>query len=83
MKKILLSIATLLLIIIVVVFYRTLTVFENNQFQVTNPIPPISINQPEVLNRFSQAIQIPTISYDNSNRFDHQAFQVAFRVHYP
>ncbi|WP_158972656.1 M20 family peptidase [Paraglaciecola sp. L3A3] len=74
MKKILISVSIVLAILVAIVFYRTMTVFENTQYQVTSPIQVISLDQASVIQRFSQAIQIPTISYDDSSQIDHQAF---------
>lgn len=74
MKKILICLAIALGLLISVVFYRTFTVFENQQYQVKNTIPDINLNQQQVIQRFSQAIQIPTVSYDDASQIDLQAF---------
>jgi carboxypeptidase PM20D1 len=75
MKKILISLVIALILLTSVVFYRTFTVFENQQYQVKNAIPVINLNQQQVVQRFSQAIQIPTVSYDDANQIDLQAFE--------
>ena len=80
MKKILLSITALLVMTWVIVVFRAITVFENNQYQVTQPLTPITLDESAVIDRFSQALQIPTISYDDSSKLDHAAFQ-AFHQH--
>ncbi|MFT4807416.1 MAG: carboxypeptidase PM20D1 [Paraglaciecola sp.] len=80
MKKILLTIAAIVVGLIVVVVYRAITVFENNQYQVTQPLTPIALDESAVVDRFSQALQIPTISYDDKSKLDHAVFQ-AFHQH--
>jgi carboxypeptidase PM20D1 len=80
MKKILLSITALVVMTLVIVVFRAITVFENNQYQVTQPLTPITLDESAVIDRFSQALQIPTISYDDSSKLDHAAFQ-AFHQH--
>ena len=75
MKKVLLSIVTVIIIIFIIVVYRGNTVFENNQYQVNTPLQTIAIDHDSAVARFSQAIQIPTISYDNPDKLDHEAFQ--------
>ncbi|MFT5838809.1 MAG: carboxypeptidase PM20D1 [Flavobacteriales bacterium] len=80
MQKILLSIAAIVVGLIVVVVFRATTVFENNQYQVTQSLTPITLDESAVIDRFSHALQIPTISYDDSSKLDHSAFQ-AFHQH--
>jgi carboxypeptidase PM20D1 len=80
MKKILLSIVSIVMVLIVIVLYRANSVFENNQYQVTEPLTPITLDENAVVDRFSQALQIPTISYDDKSQLDHSAFQ-AFHQH--
>jgi carboxypeptidase PM20D1 len=80
MKKILLSAAILIVVVVAILFYRATSVFENNQYQVTQSLTPIALDEGAVLDRFSLALQIPTISYDESSKLDHSAFQ-AFHQH--
>lgn len=80
MKKILLSITFIVVILVAILFYRANSVFENNQYQVTAPLTPISLDENAVLDRFSRALQIPTISYDDTSKLDHAAFR-AFHQH--
>lgn len=74
MKKFLLAILVLVIGVATILVYRASTYFVDQQYQVTEPIEPISLDESAVLERFSQAIQIPTISYDERSNFDHQAF---------
>lgn len=80
MKKILLSVAILIVVLVAILFYRANSVFENNQYQVTESLTPVTLDESAVVGRFSQALQIPTISYDDTSKFDHAAFQ-AFHQH--
>ena len=75
MKKMLLSVAAIAVILLVIAVFRATTVFENNQYQVTEPLTPITLDESAVINRFSQALQIPTISYDDKSKLDDDAFQ--------
>lgn len=80
MKKILLSSAAVVVVLLIIVVFRATTIFENNQYQVSQPLAPIALDESAVLDRFSLALQIPTISYDDTSKFDHAAFQ-AFHQH--
>ncbi|MBL4630703.1 MAG: M20/M25/M40 family metallo-hydrolase, partial [Paraglaciecola sp.] len=80
MKKILLSSAAVVVVLLIIVVFRATTVFEDNQYQVSQPLAPIALDESAVLDRFSLALQIPTISYDDTSKFDHAAFQ-AFHQH--
>ncbi|GAC16988.1 M20 family peptidase [Paraglaciecola arctica] len=80
MKKILLSITTIIVVLLVIVVFRATTVFENNQYQVTESLTPIALDKAAAIDRFSLALQIPTISYDDTSKFDHSAF-LAFHQH--
>ncbi|MFT2092784.1 M20 family peptidase [Paraglaciecola sp. 2405UD69-4] len=80
MKKILLLLAISIITLVAVVFYRANTFFENNQYEVTEALSPILIDEPAALRRFSEAIKIKTISYDEAEKLDPKAFQ-AFHQH--
>ena len=74
MKKIALFVSLLLLLLAGVLMYRAVTVFSDTQYQVAEALVPQELDASQVVARFSQAIQIPTISYDDRSQFDHQAF---------
>ena len=78
MKKIIMSFAILLLVLCGVLFFRANTFFNDNQFDVKTPLEPVQIEKQAVLERFSDAIKIPTISYDDRTQFDANAF-IAFQ----
>jgi carboxypeptidase PM20D1 len=74
MKKLLLLTCVIFVALVTIVFYRANTVFVDQQYQVNQALEPIFLDESAVLERFSQAIQIPTISYDDRSHFDQQAF---------
>jgi carboxypeptidase PM20D1 len=75
MKKILLAFVILLVMLSALLFYRANTFFENNQYQVREPLIPITLDNDAVLERFTKALQIPTISNENKRNIDDLAFQ--------
>jgi carboxypeptidase PM20D1 len=74
MKKITLGLLLGIVILSAILLIRANTTFEDNQYRVKEPLVPIAIDQESAVQRFAKAIQIPTISYDDRNNFDHQAF---------
>ncbi|MDX2000990.1 MAG: M20 family peptidase [Chitinophagales bacterium] len=72
LKKVLLSITIALIVLVGIVLYRTIT-FKSKQLKVA-AIERIAIDSNSI-DRFSQAIKIPTISYDDSTQFDSTSFQ--------
>ena len=74
MKKIAIFIGLLLLLLTGVLLYRAFTVFNDTQYQVAEALVPQKLDESQVVARFSHAIQIPTISYDDRSHFNHQAF---------
>lgn len=71
-KKILLFLLLALLVLVGVVLFRTFTI-ESKQPSV-KAVPPVAIED-AALNRLTQAIQIPTISYDEPSRFNPVPFE--------
>lgn len=74
MKKFIVSLLLLLLILVAILLLRGLTLYSDNQYQVEHPIQAVAINQDQAVKHLSSAIQIPTVSYDDANRVDHQRF---------
>ncbi|WP_158772028.1 M20 family peptidase [Paraglaciecola sp. L1A13] len=74
MKKILISFAVFILLLSGLLFYRANTFYDDQQYVVENPIKLVKIDTEAALKRFSQAIKIPTISFDDRSQFDHEAF---------
>jgi len=60
--------------------FRTLTAFEDVQPVPRHNLPQLSFEIPAVTSRFSEAIRIPTFSYDDRSRFDADAF-LSFHRH--
>ncbi|MFT4938020.1 MAG: carboxypeptidase PM20D1 [Paraglaciecola sp.] len=80
MKKIILGLLVAIIILAAVLVIRANSTFEDTQYRVENPLKPVVIDQEGAVQRFVRAIQIPTISYDDRNNFNHQAFS-DFRQH--
>jgi len=80
MKKVLLVIGAVVLALVLVAVYRGFTVFVDQQYQVSTPLQKIQVDETAALQRFSQAIKLPTISYDDRSHFDEAAF-IAFHQH--
>ena len=78
MKKILITLAVLVLLLVGLLLYRGFSVFSDHQYVVETLLEPIKIDKEASLQRFSRAIQIPTISYDERSNFDDSAF-IAFQ----
>lgn len=74
MKKIIISLLIAILALGAVLLIRASTVFENRQYVVQDPLKPVSLDEDGAIKRFTRAIQIPTISFDDRKHFDHQAF---------
>jgi carboxypeptidase PM20D1 len=80
MKKMLLFLSIVIIALVALLFYRANSVFKNNQYQVTAPLQHIELNESAALDRFTLAIQIETVSYDEAEKLDHEAF-TAFHQH--
>jgi carboxypeptidase PM20D1 len=79
MKKYLRVLMLLLSVLVAIFLLRATMVYENKQLMV-EPIQAAQFDEQGAVQRFSQAIQIPTISYDDRSRFDQAAF-LAFQQH--
>lgn len=75
MKKIFVTVGVMLVGVITVVGFRTTYYFTDTQYRVTQKLEPIALDETAVVQRFSRAIQIPTISYDDRSHFDAAAFE--------
>lgn len=86
MKKVLAVFLLLMLAVAAVTGYRAATVFEDRQPDPAPNISEIDINQLDALQRFSEALKIPTVSHDDRSNFDKDsflAFQDYLRTAYP
>jgi carboxypeptidase PM20D1 len=60
--------------LIVLLVLRAYTVFEDNQVVPDKAFQPLLLNETAVVERLASAIRFPTISYEESNKFDKSAF---------
>ena len=74
MKKLALFLFSFLFVIILITFYRATNYFEERQYQVNQPLVPKTLDEKGAVNRFAEAIRIPTISHEDENAFDDQVF---------
>ncbi len=74
MKKILTLIIPLVVLLAVIMLLRTSFTFEDKQLVSTPSTTIPTIDEPHALQRLSKAIQIKTISYDESAKVDKQTF---------
>ena len=75
MKK---ALATLLFIVIVAAAamgFRAFTVFEDHQPEPAGNYAEIRIDEEASVQRFAEALTFPTVSFDDRNRFDAEAFR--------
>lgn len=78
MKRLLLIILLVIIVIAIVVVYRAGSTFEDRQLEPAAGMGDIALNASLAVERFSAALQIPTVSYDDRSQFDADAFR-AFR----
>lgn len=74
MKKLILSLLLILGVAIVVAVYRAETVFEDTQVPADPGLEFIQFDQDAAVARFAGGIRFPTISYEDPDKFDHEAF---------
>jgi carboxypeptidase PM20D1 len=75
MRKIVLGLLLLFIALAAILVYRADTVFQDRQLEPATGITSIDINQQLAMQRFSQALTIPTISHDDRSNFDASAFK--------
>ena len=80
MKRIAIALILIVLGLAVITSYRAVTEYEEVQPAPLADIPQIALDEAAVTARFSDAIRIPTFSYDDRSRFDADAF-LAFHRH--
>jgi carboxypeptidase PM20D1 len=74
MKKGFLLLIAAISVLVVLLVVRAFTVFEDNQVEPNQEFEPFALDKSAVIERFSAAIRFPTISYEESNKFDEAAF---------
>jgi carboxypeptidase PM20D1 len=75
LKKVLLFIAVTVVVLLAITTFRASTVFQDRQVEPLPEITEISLDQAAAVDRFSKALTIPTISYDDRSQFDAGAFR--------
>ncbi|MEW9798550.1 M20 family peptidase [Alteromonas sp. CYL-A6] len=80
MKKIVLGLLVALIAVVLVLIFRAETAFSDNQVVVSANTPPLALDKDAAVTRFAQAIRIPTISYEDPDKFDKDAF-LALHAH--
>ena len=75
MKKVLFFIAVTVVVLLAITTFRASTVFQDRQVEPLPEITEISLDQAAAVDRFSKALTIPTISYDDRSQFDAGAFR--------
>ena len=78
MKRLLLFILLVIIVIAIVVVYRAGSTFEDRQLEPVAGMGDVALNASLAVERFSAALQFPTVSYDDRSQFDAGAFR-AFR----
>lgn len=74
MKKILTATGLLLTAIVIILLVRANTLFQDNQYVVTAPLSAVELDNDAAVQRFANALKIPTVSFDDTSLFDHKAF---------
>ncbi len=72
MKKIFLSGVLIVVIVVVIVLINTVR-FASKQMAV-QPIEAVKLDETGVVDRFSRVLQFETVSYEDSSKFDAEAF---------
>lgn len=58
-----------------ILVFRANSVFHDHQLEPASGMTEISVDEPLAVRRFSEALTIPTISYDDRSNFDANAFR--------
>jgi carboxypeptidase PM20D1 len=74
MKKIILRLVIALVILGAFLTFRANTVFKDHQLEPASGLTEVVVNETQAIRRFSQALTIPTISFDDRSNFDADAF---------
>jgi carboxypeptidase PM20D1 len=74
LKKTIVSFVLVAIALIAVLTFRAGTVFQDRQVEPAAGITNVSLDEAGAIRRFSAALTIPTISYDDRSNFDADAF---------
>jgi len=75
MKQFLLILFVSVVAMAAILVFRANSIFHDQQLEPAEGLPVISIDELEAVRRFSEALTIPTISYDDRSNFDANAFR--------
>ncbi|WP_416306134.1 M20 family peptidase [Neptunicella sp. SCSIO 80796] len=75
MKKIIVAILLVIVSLVAILLIRATTFYNDKQYQVKQPLVPVQLDETNAVRRFAEAIQIPTVSYDDPARVDYQRFE--------
>lgn len=75
MKKIIIRLFIVLVVLGGILIFRANTVFKDQQLEPATGLSEVAVDGQQAIRRFSQALTIPTISYDDRSNFDAAAFR--------
>jgi len=78
MKKTILGLTTVVVVLAAILVFRAGSQFHDQQLAPAPGIAEINLDKQAAVQHFSQALTIPTVSYDDRSQFDASAF-IAFR----
>ena len=79
MKKAILGLTTVVVVLAATLVFRAGSQFHDQQLAPAPGIAEINLDKQAAVQNFSQALTIPTVSYDDRSQFDASAF-IAFRA---
>jgi carboxypeptidase PM20D1 len=74
MKKTILILLTLVVALAAILVFRAGSVFHDRQVPPASGIVEVNLDRPLAVQRFSEALTIPTVSFDDRSQFDAAAF---------
>ena len=74
MKKAIVTVVSLAVVLCAVLIYRAETVFQDWQVEPAPGLTEVGFDNEAAVQRFSEALRLPTISYDDRSNFDAVAF---------
>jgi carboxypeptidase PM20D1 len=74
-KKLLAALTVLVVVLLAVMLYRAATVFEDRQLEPALGYTDLQIDKAAAVQRFAEALTFPTVSYDDRQKFDAEAFR--------
>jgi carboxypeptidase PM20D1 len=75
MKKALVTLFFIVIVLAATMSYRAFTVFKDHQPEPAAGYAEVRIDEEASVQRFAEALTFPTVSFDDRNRFDAEAFR--------